>query len=122
MPPNIPSAARAYRLGMWLFILLGLPLVGVAAAGLRGLVIPAVGLLSLTGFFTCLLVAGLFGFKARRLGMEDHQRNTASSMLVMLAGMLNHEDDVTLQRIAAQGGPAGDAAAMLLENRRSKSA
>lgn len=107
---------------MWLVILFGLLLVGVAAAGLRGLVVPAVGFLSLTGFFTCVLMAGLFGFKARRLAMEEHQRKTASSMLVIVAGMLNHEDDVTLQRIATQGGPAGDAAAMLLENRRNKQA
>ena len=41
-------------------------------------------------------------------------------MLVTMAAMLNQETDETLKRIAASEGPAGDAAAMLLEERKSR--
>jgi hypothetical protein len=39
-------------------------------------------------------------------------------MLIIMAGMLKDESDETLQRIAEKGGPAGDAASMILQNRR----
>lgn len=103
---------------MWVFLVLGLPLLALAAAGLKRLVAPAVGALGITGFFACILMALLFGLRARRATLEDRARTAASTMLVMMAGMLKQQDDATLESIAAKGGPAGDAAAMLLQNRK----
>lgn len=118
--PQLSDRARPYRLGMWVLLGLGLPLLALAAAGLKGLVPAAVGALGITGFFACILTALLFGLQARRISMEDRARNAAGSMLVMVAGMLNKEDDTTLERIAASGGPAGEAAVLLLQNRQRK--
>lgn len=115
-----PDSSRPYRIGTWVFLLLGLPLLALAVAGLKRLVAPAVGGLGLTGFFTCILMALLFGLRARRTTMEDRARNAAGSMLIMLAGMLKEQDDTTLQRFAATGGPAGEAAALLLQRRQSE--
>ena len=103
---------------MWVLLVLGLPLLGLAIAGLNRRVGPAVGMLGIAGFFACILSALLFGLRARRVAMEYRARNATGDMLVMMAGMLNREDDATLERIAAKGGPAGDAAALLLQNRK----
>lgn len=114
----LPDSARPYRIGMWVFLVLGLPLIALALAGLKRLVPPAVGALGITGFFACIFVALLFGLRARRAALEDRERTAASGLLVMMAGMLKHQDDATLESIATKGGPAGDAAALLLQRRR----
>ncbi|MEP7325135.1 MAG: hypothetical protein ABI836_04230 [Gemmatimonadota bacterium] len=118
MPLTDPG--RPYRIGMWTLLALSLPLLALAAAGLKGFVLPAVGVLGITGFFACILTALLFGLKARRATMEGRARNAAGSMLIMMAGMLKQQDDATLEGIAAKGGPAGEAAALLLQNRKTK--
>jgi hypothetical protein len=38
----------------------------------------------------------------------------------MLAATLGEQDDTALERIKVQGGPAGEAAALILEGRRAK--
>ena len=116
----LPDSARPYRIGMWVFLVLGLPLLALALAGLKRLVAPAMGALGITGFFACILMALLFGLRTRRATMEDRARIAASGLLVMMAGKLKQQDDATLESIAAKGGPAGDAATLLLENRKSK--
>ncbi len=118
MPLTDPG--RPYRIGTWTLLALSLPLLALAAAGLKGFVLPPVGVLGITGFFACILTALLFGLKARRATMEDRARNAAGSMLIMMAGMLKQQDDATLEGIAAKGGPAGEAAALLLQNRKTK--
>lgn len=117
---QLSSSARPYRIGTWVFLALGLPLLALATIGLKGLIAPAVGALAMTGFFACILMALLLGLRARRLAMEERARNAAGSMLVMMAGMLNQEDDATLERIAQKGGPAGEAAHLLLQRRLSE--
>jgi hypothetical protein len=106
---------------MWFFVISGVFLLVVALAGGLRIVPPTVGLISLVGFFFCVGCALLLGYQSRRVAMEDRQRGAAGTMLVLMAGMLKNEDDETLEKIAARGGPAGDAASMLLLNRRIKS-
>jgi hypothetical protein len=103
---------------MWFLILFGLALLMLALAGARGILPPVVGLFSLGGFFFCLMGAILLGYQSRRAALAERSGYAATSMLVMMAGMLKDETDETLQRIADQGGPAGDAASMILQNRR----
>lgn len=103
---------------MWFFILLGLAFLALALAGARGILPPVVGLLSLGGFFFCLICAILLGYQSRQIALAERSGYAATSMLVIMAGMLKDESDETLQRIADQGGPAGDAASMLLQKRR----
>jgi hypothetical protein len=103
---------------MWLFVLLGLAFAVFGLAGALRVLPPEIGLLSLGGFFFALVCAVLLGYKSRQAAMEDRSRGSATSMLVMMAGMLKDETDETLERIAARGGPAGDAARLILEKRR----
>lgn len=99
-------------------ILLGLAFIMLALAGARRIVAPEIGLLGLGGFFSCLVCAILLGYQSRRSALSKRSAYADTSMLVMMAGMLKNESDETLQRIADQGGPAGDAASMLLQQRR----
>ncbi len=104
-------------MGLWVFLILALGFLATGLAGARGVLPREVGLLSLGGFFLCLLCALLLGYKARQAGLDGRTANTSHAMLVMMAGMLKDEDTATLQRIVASGGPAGDAARMLLQKR-----
>src|SRR5262245_6365264 len=115
---QLTTSARPYRIGTWVFLVLAIPLLALAFLGLKQVVSREVGVLAITGFFACILMALLFGMRSRRLALEERSRSAAGSMLVMMAGMLNQEDDTTLGKIAAKGGPAGEAAAMLLERRK----
>ena len=103
---------------MWFFILVGLALLALALAGARKALPAVVGLLALGGFFLCLMCAILLGYQSRRAALAERTGYAATSMLVLMAGMLKNENDDTLQRIADKGGPAGDAASMILQNRR----
>lgn len=105
-------------MGMWLFALLGLAFLGAALAGARRLLPPTIGLLSLGGFFFCLACTILLGYQSRKSTLENRTGYAATSMMIMMASMLKEESDETLERIAEKGGPAGDAASLLLQKRR----
>ena len=103
---------------MWFFVIFGLAFIVLGLAGARGVVPAQVGILSLGGFFFCLVCALLLGYKSRQAALENRSVNSAPSMLVMMAGMLKDEEDATLERIVAKGGPAGEAASMILQKRK----
>jgi hypothetical protein len=84
---------------MWLCLVAGLVMLLTAIAGARRVLPASIGLLSMAGFF-CF-----------------HSRRECS----MLAIMLKNEETGMLEQIASRGGPAGDAASMLLQERRSRS-
>jgi hypothetical protein len=105
---------------MWLFVIFGLAFAVLGLAGARGTLSPQVGILSLGGFSFCLICAILLGLRSRQAALEGRNLHSATSMLVLMASMLKDQDDKTLERIASKGGPAGDAAQMLLERRRAR--
>jgi len=51
---------------------------------------------------------------------EQREREGYGAMLVMIAAQLKDQDDTVLERIVAKGGPAGEAAEMVLRGRREK--
>ena len=48
----------------------------------------------------------------------QREKENYSTMLIILASQLKVQDDVVLQGIAGKGGPAGEAAEMVLQGRR----
>jgi hypothetical protein len=68
----------------------------------------ATGLLLLAGFL------GVRGARTRRQAQEARARHAARLLLV---AELGKHDDTTLERIARSGGPAADAAMMILQGR-----
>lgn len=105
---------------MWAAAALGaLGLAGAAAGARRLLPIP-IGLLSGALFLVCLVLAGYYGLRVRGQVLADRERAARQSALVLLAAQLKGEDDGTLREIARRGGPAGEAAALLLEGRAAR--
>ena len=122
MRPGRPAAAasdavRSLRLSTWGALLgAGLSL-GLVVAAIRGLV-PRETLGSALLVFAGLLLAALFlGLKARRLAVAEREAQSHRAMIITIAAQLGPQDDATLARIAARGGPAAEAAAMILAGR-----
>lgn len=105
---------------MWLLIAAAAGFLPPALAGVRGTVSTLTGVLSAFGFMICMCLAALVGLQGRRRVLEDRDRMAAGSMLVMMAGMLKPESTETLEKIAARGGPAAEAAELLLKQRRER--
>jgi hypothetical protein len=103
---------------MWLAVLFAFIFISLSLAGARGVLPREIGVLSIAGFFFCLVCAILLGYLSRKAAIQGRELTSATTMLVLMAGMLKDEDDATLEKIAAKGGPAGDAASMILQRRR----
>jgi len=112
--------ARLYRRSMWLVTGCGVLALAIAIAGARGIVPLAIGVAGGVLFAISILLAGLLGLKMHRQALADREMAARRSMIVMLAASLGKQDDAALERIKTQGGPAGEAAALILEGRRAK--
>lgn len=108
--------AGLWRALMWLCVVLaGAWLVLAVRAGQLGdgrtL---AVGLIGATGL---LIVAVTIGLRAARRRAREQAAAAAHTASMLLVAELGRHDDATLERIAAGGGPAADAARMILQGR-----
>lgn len=111
---------RAYRFGMWGLVALGLPGLFAAFLGARRVIPLPFGIAGGFTFFACALLGALVGLQARRQMQLQRERENYSTMLVILANQLRVQEDAVLQRIAGKGGPAGEAAEMVLQGRQEK--
>lgn len=69
-------------------------------------------------FFCLIALGGVAGWmRARRLGAGRDQQSRSDAILLLVAE-LNRQNDETLERIARQGGPAGEAAQMVMQGRK----
>jgi membrane protein implicated in regulation of membrane protease activity len=98
----------------------------VAAAGLglafgaaRGWLPRATLPAALVLFVAAAVTAVWLGFKSHRQALADRERQGRLSMIVAIAAQLGKQNDATLERVAGKGGPAGEAARMILKGRLS---
>jgi hypothetical protein len=105
---------RAYRLGMWGLVALGSPGLFAAFLGARRIIPLPLGVAGGFTFFACVLLGALVGLQARREMQLQRDRESYSTMLVILATQLRVQYE-PWQRIAGRGGPVGEAAKMVLE-------
>ena len=112
--------ARLYRRSMWLVTGGGVLALAIAFAGARGIVPVTIGIAGGGLFAISILLAGVLGLKMHRQALADREMAARRSMIVMLAATLGKQDDAALERIKTQGGPAGEAAALILEGRQAK--
>jgi hypothetical protein len=113
----LSDAAREYRSAMW--ILAGVAAAGYAVglAGVRGNVPRLAGLLGLSLGVAATVVAFFFGLRAHNRALTDQEISSRRSMIVLLAAELGNKDDETLASIVRRGGPAADAARLILKGR-----
>jgi hypothetical protein len=105
---------------MWLVTACGVLALAVAIGGARGILPVALGVAGAVLFAVTIALAGVLGLKMHRQALADREIAARRSMIVMLAATLGKQDDAALERIKTQGGPAGEAAALILEGRQAK--
>lgn len=66
------------------------------------------------------LTALWLGIKTHRKALEDRDKESGSAMLIAIAVQLGKQDDASLEAIKAKGGPAGEAAGLILQGRSEK--
>ena len=107
---------------MWFLVFLGVMILIPALRGVSRRADPVVAMFSVAGFVGCMVLAAMLGAASHRKAIEQRQQQAVGASLVLMATMLNQETDESLKAIAGKGGPAGEAAALLLESRRGKTA
>ncbi len=118
----VSERARALRLLTWGCLLLAGLALGLLVAGTKGWV-PRETTGSTTTMFVGLLLAATWtGLRAQRQAVADRERESERAMVIVLAAQLGQQDDNTLARMVANGGPAGEAAAGILAGRRNPKA
>lgn len=60
------------------------------------------------------------GIRARQQLLADREKASGGVMIVAIAAQLGRQDDATLERIQSRGGPAGEAATMILSERKKR--
>ena len=117
---DLGDEARHYRAItralLALTVVLGLAAVAALRGGLpRDLAIPALYLGAASA-----LAAAWSGYHGHRIALEERERVSRSGMIVVIASQLARQDDETLTGIVKRGGPAAEAAAMVLAGRKGK--
>jgi hypothetical protein len=120
MTGSLSDAARAFRNGMLTLIGLALFALGLAFAGVKGWVARETVPSSLLLFAGAILGAGWLGFKGHRRALADRERASGQFMIVAIAAQLGKQDEETLRKIASKGGPAAEAAKLIMDGRRPK--
>jgi hypothetical protein len=114
------ETARSLRISARLALGLCILCAAVALAGVKGWLPAAIGL----GFRPLALAAAILavwlGTRAHRRALADRELESSRAIIVAIAAQLGKQPDETLERIRTQGGPAGEAAGMILQGRREK--
>ncbi len=116
----LSDAAREYRGAMWLLAAVAVLSYAVGFAGVRGAVPRFAGLVGLSLGVAATVVAFFFGRRAHSRALTDQEISSRRTMIVLLTAELGSKDDETLQSIARRGGPAGEAATLILKGRRER--
>lgn len=116
----LSDAAREYRSAMWLLAVIAIVAYAVGYAGVRGAVPRLAGLVGLSVGVATTVVAFFFGLRAHRRALADQEISSQRTMIVLLAAELGSKDDETLESITRRGGPAAEAARLILDGRRER--
>ena len=114
---DIGEEARQYRTLTRGLLVLTLVLGIAAIAALRGALTRELAIPALYFVLATALAAAWCGWKGHRIALEQRERASRSGMIVLLAAQLARQDDVALETMVKRGGPAAEAAAMVLAGR-----
>jgi hypothetical protein len=110
--------ASQYRAMLWLFVLAAVACLYPAIQGIRGLVPKSTGFLGGVASVGCLFLGAWYGLRGAKIRIAERQRKADAVALITLAAFLKDKSEEDLQKAIAKGGPAGEAAALVLERRR----
>jgi preprotein translocase subunit SecG len=103
---------------MWATTAVGALMLFAAYAGTKGIVSRSTAIAALFLAGACLVLVLYLAAKARSQAIADRERESGQAMIVVIAAELARQDDPTLERIVTRGGPAADAARLILAGRR----
>jgi hypothetical protein len=105
---------------MWLLFMIGMVNLVVAMRGLRREGGAQAGIAGLLIFFICIAIGGWLGLLGARIMRQARDQQSRTDAILLLVSELGRHDEVTLNRIGRQGGPAGEAALLVLQGRRER--
>ncbi len=114
----LSERARMLSLGMRTTVAFGTVMLLVAFAGAKGWLPRATGTTALYLFGASIVIVFYLGAKTRAWALADRERESGQAMIVVIAAQLARQDIPTLERIASRGGPAAEAARIVLAGRR----
>jgi len=114
---DIGEEARQYRTFTRGLLILTLVLGIAAMAALRGALPRELAIPALYFVLATALAAAWCGWKGHRIAIEQRERASRSGMVVLIAAQLARQEDVVLEAMVKRGGPAAEAAAMVLAGR-----
>src|SRR5689334_13992708 len=112
------NQASQYRAFQWLFVMTAMACLWPAYQGVKGMIPEVMGLASGLASVLCLFLAGWYGWKGAQIRIAESNRKADAVALITMAAFLKDKTEAELEAAVAKGGPAGDAAAMILERRR----
>jgi len=118
--PGLSQGAREYRQFMWFMVALGAAGFIVGVGAVRGSIAPSLGTLGFVVGVGSLVLAAWFGLQVRARTLADREREAGSALTVLLAAQLRDRDEAELEQMARRGGPAGEAAALILQGRKER--
>jgi hypothetical protein len=114
------EAARELRVAMRWTLAAAVACLVLVFGSARGWVPRETAPLLLGAFVLACAAAIWLGLKSHRQALADRDRVGRLSLIVTIAAQLGKQDDATLSRIAGKSGPAGEAARMILTERRNR--
>jgi len=112
------SPASQYRAFLWLFTLTAAVMLWPALQGVKGTIPASMGMLSGLASVGCLFLGAYFGWKGAQIRIAERNRKADAVALITLAAFLRDKSEEDLQKAIAKEGPAGEAAALVIERRR----
>ena len=112
------NQASQYRGLLWLFTGVGLFCFYPAYLGGTGKLPPSYGLASGLLAMVCLFTGAYFGWKGAQIRIADRAKKADAIALITLAAVLKDRDEAELLAVIKKGGPAAEAAALVLERRK----
>lgn len=118
----LSESARDYRSATRVLVVVSALMAGGVLAAIKRWIPAELGG-PFAGLFAGAALGTLWmGSKAHKRALEDREKEGSRFMIVSIAAQLGKQDDESLERIKARGGPAGEAAAMILVGRAEKKA
>src|SRR5688572_11643918 len=112
------NTASQYRTLLWIFTGVGLFCFWPAFMGVQGKLDPSTGLMSAAVGVAALFMGAWYGWKGAQIRIADRNKKADAIALITIAAMLKDRSEEELTAMVAKKGPAGEAAALILERRR----